>query len=66
MTAARAGAAAVILDHVWVGAGIHIHTGGLAEAREPFLSWRKLPDDPEEVFSLLSWRERRRRCIARR
>ena len=58
MTAAGAGTAAVILDHVWVGAGIHIHTGGSAEAREPFLPWRDLPDDPDAVFALLSWRAR--------
>ena len=58
MTAPEAGAAAVVLDHVWVGAGIHIHTGGSAEAREPFLPWRELPDDPEAVFALLSWRAR--------
>ena len=58
MTAAAAGPAAVILDHVWVGAGIHIHTGGPAEAREPFLPWRDLPDDPDAVFALLSWHAR--------
>ena len=58
MTAAEAGAAAVILDHVWVGAGIHIHTAGSAEAREPFLPWRDLPDDPDAVFALLSWHAR--------
>jgi hypothetical protein len=58
VTAAEAGAAAVILDHVWVGAGIHIHTGGSAEAREPFLPWRELPDDPDAVFALLSWHAR--------
>ena len=58
MTAAEAGAAAVILDHVWVGAGIHIHTGGATGAREPFLPWRDLPDDPEAVFALLSWHSR--------
>ena len=58
MTAAEPGAPAVILDHVWVGAGIHIHTDGSAEAREPFLPWRELPDDPEAVFALLSWRAR--------
>jgi tetratricopeptide (TPR) repeat protein len=58
VTAAEAGAAAVILDHVWVGAGIHIHNGGSAEAGEPFLPWRELPDDPEAVFALLSWRAR--------
>ena len=58
MTAGEAGAPAVILDHVWVGAGIHIHTGGPAEAREPFLPWRDLPDDPDAVFALLSWHAR--------
>jgi hypothetical protein len=58
VTAGEAGAPAVILDHVWVGAGIHIHTGGSAEACEPFLPWRDLPDDPEAVFALLSWRAR--------
>jgi len=58
VTAAEAGAAAVILDHVWVGAGIHIHTGGSADAREPFLPWRELPDGPDAVFALLSWRAR--------
>jgi tetratricopeptide (TPR) repeat protein len=58
VTAAEAGAAAVILDHVWVGAGIHIHTGGPAETREPFLPWRELPDDPDAVFALLSWHAR--------
>jgi hypothetical protein len=58
VTAGEAGAAAVILDHVWVGAGIHIHTGGAAETREPFLPWRELPDDPDAVFALLSWRAR--------
>ena len=58
MTAAAVGAAAVILDHVWVGAGIHIHTGAPAEAREPFLPWRDLPDDPDAVFALLSWHAR--------
>jgi hypothetical protein len=58
VTAAEAGTAAVILDHVWVGAGIHIHTGGSAEAREPFLQWRELPDDPDAVFALLSWHAR--------
>ena len=58
MTAAEAGTAAVILDHVWVGAGIHIHTGGSAEMREPFLPWLELPNDPDAVFALLSWRVR--------
>jgi hypothetical protein len=58
VTAGEAGAPAVILDHVWVGAGIHIHTGGPAEAREPFLPWRDLPDDPDAVFALLSWHAR--------
>jgi hypothetical protein len=58
VTAAEAGAAAVILDHVWVGAGIHIHTGGPEAVREPFLPWRDLPDDPDAVFALLSWRAR--------
>jgi hypothetical protein len=58
VTAAAADPAAVILDHVWVGAGIHIHTGGPEAAREPFLPWRDLPDDPDQVFALLSWRVR--------
>jgi hypothetical protein len=58
VTAAEAGTAAVVLDHVWVGAGIHIHTGGPAAAREPFLPWRDLPDDPDAVFALLSWHAR--------
>jgi hypothetical protein len=58
VTAAEAGAPAVILDHVWVGAGIHIDTGGSAGAGEPFLPWHDLPDDPEAVFSLLSWHAR--------
>jgi hypothetical protein len=59
VTAAEAGPAGVILDHVWVGAGIHIHTGVSAEeAREPFLPWRELPDGPDAVFALLSWRAR--------
>jgi Mrp family chromosome partitioning ATPase len=58
VTAAQAGAAAVSLDHVWVGAGIHIHAGASAEAREPFLPWRELPDDPDAVFALLSWHAR--------
>jgi tetratricopeptide (TPR) repeat protein len=58
VTAAEAGTAAVILDHVWVGAGIHIHTAGSAGSAEPFLPWRGLPDDPDAVFTLLSWRAR--------
>jgi hypothetical protein len=58
VTAAEAGAPAIILDHVWVGAGIHIHTGGSVGAREPFLPWRELPDDPDAVFALLSWHAR--------
>ena len=58
MTAAEAGTAAVVLDHVWVGAGIHIHTGGPASTSEPFLPWLELPDDPEQVFALLSWKVR--------
>ena len=40
-----------------------IYNGGAApsgstEAREPFLPWRELPDDPEAVFQLLSWHVR--------
>lgn len=58
MTAGEAGAPAVILKNVWVGAGIHIHTGGPEPVREPLLPWRDLPDDPEAVFALLSWRAR--------
>jgi hypothetical protein len=58
VTAAEASAAAVILDHVWVGAGIHIHTGAPEELCEPFLPWRDLPDDPDAVFALLSWHAR--------
>jgi hypothetical protein len=58
VTAAEAGAPAVILDHIWVGAGIHIHTGGSVEAAEPFLPSSGLPDDPEAVFTLLSWHAR--------
>ena len=58
MTAAEAIPAAVSLEHVWVGAGIHIHMGGSAEACEPPLPWRELPDEPDAVFALLSWRAR--------
>ena len=58
MTAAETGAATVILDHVSVGAGIQIYTGAPAEAREPFLPWRDLLDDPDVVLPLLSWHAR--------
>jgi hypothetical protein len=59
VTAAEAGAAAVILDHVWVGAGIHVHTGGSAGAREPLLPWdEELPADPNAVLALLAWQTR--------
>jgi hypothetical protein len=59
VTAAEAGAPAVILDHVWVGAGIHIHTGGSAGAREPLLPWdEELPADPNAVLALLAWQTR--------
>jgi tetratricopeptide (TPR) repeat protein len=59
VTAAEAGAAAIILDHVWVGAGIHIHTGGAAGAREPLLPWdEELPADPNAVLALLAWQTR--------
>jgi hypothetical protein len=58
VTAAEAGAAAVILKRVSAGGDIIIQTGGSAEAREPSLPWLDLPDDPEAVFALLSWRAR--------
>jgi hypothetical protein len=66
VTAAEPGTAAVILDHVWVGAGIHIHTGGSAEASEPSLPWRDLPNDPDAVFALLSWRARLTPLVGRK